>query len=100
VILINVLAVAKLRERLVVSKTDAKNFDAERFNLRKLNELEVRKRYKIKISTRFAAFENLNDSKDINMALESIKQNIKTSAKESLYELKKQKPWVDECLRF
>jgi hypothetical protein len=35
---------------------------------------------------------------DINRALETIRENIKTSAKESLgyYELKKHKPWFDE----
>jgi hypothetical protein len=31
------LAVAKLRERLAVSKQDAQKFDGEKFNLRKLN---------------------------------------------------------------
>jgi len=31
----------------------------ERFNLRKLNELEAKKKYQIKISNRFAALENL-----------------------------------------
>jgi len=39
--------VAKVRERLAVSKQAAQNFDGERFNLRKLNELEVRKSYQI-----------------------------------------------------
>jgi len=37
------LVVAKVRERLAVSKQDAQRFDGERVNLRKLNELEVRK---------------------------------------------------------
>jgi len=40
----------------------------ERFNLRKLSELEVRKQYHIKIPNKFAALENLNVSKDTNMA--------------------------------
>jgi hypothetical protein len=47
--------------------------------------------------------ENVNDSEDINRAWENIKENTKTSAKESLclYELKHHKPWFDEeCLRF
>jgi hypothetical protein len=35
--------VAKFRERLAVSKQAAENFHVERFNLRKLSELEVRK---------------------------------------------------------
>jgi len=37
--------VAKVRERVAVSKPEAHKFDVERFNLRKLNELEVRKKY-------------------------------------------------------
>ena len=66
----------------------------ERFNLRKLNELEARKQYQIEITTRFAALENLSDGEDINRAWENIKENIKTSAEESLglYELKQHKP--------
>jgi hypothetical protein len=35
--------VAKVRERLAVSKQAAQEFDAGRFNLKKLRELEVRK---------------------------------------------------------
>jgi len=49
------------------------------------------------------SFGELNDSEHINRTLETIKQRIKTSAKDSLglYELKQHKPWFDEeCLRF
>jgi len=42
----------------------------EKFNLRKLSELEVGTKYQIKISNKFAALENLNDSEDINRAWE------------------------------
>jgi len=35
--------VARVRERLAVSKLATQKFDGEIFNLRKLNELEVRK---------------------------------------------------------
>jgi hypothetical protein len=52
------LVVAKVRERLAVSKQAAQNFDAERFNLKQLSELEFRKQYQLKISNRFAALEN------------------------------------------
>ena len=66
----------------------------ERFNLRNLNELEVRKQYPIKVSNKFAALENLSDGEDINRAWRSIKETIKTSAKGSLdlHELKRHKP--------
>jgi hypothetical protein len=46
--------------------------------------------------------ENLDDDVDINTAWETIRQNIKISAKRSLlyYELEKHKPWFDErCSR-
>jgi Mg-chelatase subunit ChlD len=36
--------VAKFRERLAVNKELAQKFDGERFNLKKLNDLKVRKR--------------------------------------------------------
>ena len=56
------LVVTKVRERLAVSKQAALTFDVGRFNLRKLNELEVRKQYQTEISNRFAALEKLSDS--------------------------------------
>jgi len=67
------LVVAKVRERLAVSKQAAQKFNGERFNLRKLNVLEVRKGYKIEITNRFAALGNLSDDKNINRAWENIK---------------------------
>ena len=96
--------VAKVRERFAVTKQVAQQFVGERFNLRKLNELEVRKQYQIEMSNRFATLENLSDSEDTNRAWKNIKENIKTSAKESLglQVMKQHKPWFDEeeCLRF
>ena len=62
------LVVAKVRERLAVSKQAPQKFGGERFNLRKLNEVEVRTQYQIEITNRFAALENLSDSEDINRA--------------------------------
>ena len=76
--------VVKVRERLAVSKQEEQKFDEVRFNLMKLNNLEVRKQYQIKITNIFAALENLHDGEDINMAWENIKEDIKPSAKESL----------------
>jgi hypothetical protein len=95
--------VAKVRERLAVSKQAAQKFDVEKFNPKKLSELQVRKQYPLKISNRFAALENLNVSKDINRAWEKIKENIKISAKGSLglHEWKQHKSWFDEeCSQF
>jgi hypothetical protein len=45
----------------------------ERFNLKKLSELEVRKQYHFEILKRFAVLENLSDGQNINRAWENIK---------------------------
>jgi len=66
--------------------------------MRKLNEPEVREQNQIEITNRFAALENLSDDEDVDRTLENIKENILTSAKESLglHEFKHNKPWFDE----
>jgi len=86
------LVIAKVRERLAVGKQAAQRFYGQRFNLRKLNEPEVREQYQIEITNRFAALEDLNDDEDVNKTWENIKENNQTSAKESLglHELKKE----------
>jgi uncharacterized protein YaaR (DUF327 family) len=70
----------------------------ERFNLKKLYKVEGKEQYHVEISNRLVALENLDTEEDINSAWETIRDNIKISAKESLgyYELKKHKPWFDE----
>jgi len=95
--------IAKVKERLAVGKQATQRFDRQRFNLRKLNELEVRKQYQIEITNRFAALENLNDDKDVNRTWENMKENNITSAKDSLglHKLEQHKLWFDdECLGF
>jgi hypothetical protein len=90
--------VAEVRERLSARKQAAQKIDIERFNLKNLSEMEVRKQFQIEISNRFEALENLNDSEDINKAWENIRDDIKISAKETLglYRQKQRKPWFDE----
>jgi len=92
-----------VKERLPVSEEGAQKFVVESSTLKKLSVLECWKKYEIKISKRFAALENLNDSKDIIGLGKMLEENIKISAKESLYlcEQKHREAWVDEkCLRF
>jgi len=67
----NHLVIAKIREILAVGKQAAQRFDRQRFNLRKLNEPEVREHYQIEITNRFAALENLYDDEDVNSERES-----------------------------
>ena len=78
------MVVTEVRERLAISKQAAQKFDVERFNFRKLNELEVRTQNQIKFSNWFTALESLSDREDINRAWENIKENTKISAKDSL----------------
>jgi hypothetical protein len=46
---------AEQRERLSGSKRVAENLDMQRFDLRKLNDAEVKEQYQVKITKRFAA---------------------------------------------
>jgi len=58
--------IAKVRQRLAVGKQAAQRVDRQRFNLRKLNEPEVREQYQVEITKRFAALENADDDEDVN----------------------------------
>jgi hypothetical protein len=70
----------------------------QRFNLKKLSDVEGKEQFRVKVSNRFAALEDLNTEVEINSAWETIRENIKISAKDSLgyYDLKKHKAWFDE----
>jgi hypothetical protein len=96
-------------------------FRMVKFSLKKLNWVEGKEKYRVEISFRFAALENLDAEVDIDGAWETIGENMeidaevdiggawetigeimKISTKESLgcYELK-HKPWfVEGCLEF
>jgi hypothetical protein len=60
--------------------------------------LEDKEKYRVDVSNRFVALEDLDAEVEINTIWETIRKNIKISAKESLgyYELKQHKPWFDE----
>jgi hypothetical protein len=70
----------------------------ERFNLKKLNHVEGKEQYRIEVSNRFAALEDLDTEVEINSAWEINRENIKILAKESLgyFEVKKHTSWFDE----
>jgi hypothetical protein len=65
----------------------------ERFNFKKLNEVQGKEQYRVEVSNRFAALEDLDAEMEISSAWETIRDNIKISAKESLdyYELRRHK---------
>jgi hypothetical protein len=87
------LVVAKVRERLAVNKQRSYRCHMERFFLKKLNEVEGKEQFLVQVPNRFAALEDLDAEVEISTAWETIRENIKISAKESLgyYELRRHK---------
>jgi hypothetical protein len=51
------LVVAKIRERLAVSKRPVNEKDKDGFNLKKLNEGDVKEQYQVTIKNKFSALE-------------------------------------------
>jgi hypothetical protein len=90
--------VAKFRQRIAVYKQGLHQFHMESFNLKKLNEVKGKVKYHVEVSNMFAVLEDLDAKVEINTIWETIRENIKISANESLgyYELKKHKPWFHE----
>jgi hypothetical protein len=66
-----------------VNKPTMHRVDMERFNLKKLNEVEGKGQYRVEISNKFATLEDLDTEVDVNKAWESIRENIEISAKEN-----------------
>jgi hypothetical protein len=60
------MVVAKVRERLAVNKQRSHRFHTERFNLKKLNEVEDKEQYRVEVSNRFTALEGFAAEADIN----------------------------------
>jgi endonuclease/exonuclease/phosphatase family metal-dependent hydrolase len=54
------LVVAKVRERLALNKQGSQRFDMEKFSLQKLNYVEGKKQFRVEVSNRFAALEDLD----------------------------------------
>jgi glycine betaine/choline ABC-type transport system substrate-binding protein len=51
-----------------------KKMDVERFNLKQLNEEEVKEKYQITIKNKFAALENLDGNGDISRVWELLER--------------------------
>jgi hypothetical protein len=74
------LVVAKVRERLAVSKRAAQKTDTKRFNLKKLNDGDVKEQYQVTIRNKFAAPEN---NGHINREWDNIREYQNFGQKES-----------------
>jgi hypothetical protein len=48
----------------------------ERFNLKKLNEVEGKEKYRVEVSNRLEALEDLDAEVEINTIWEKIRENI------------------------
>jgi hypothetical protein len=58
--------VAKLSEVISVSKRARQNSELERFDLKRMDDVEVKEKYQVEISKRFAALESLDEIFDVN----------------------------------
>jgi hypothetical protein len=97
------LVVAEVREGLAVSKQAAQKMGMERFSMKKLNKGEIKEQYQVTVTNKFAVPENLDDNGDIGREWDTVRGNIKISAKESLgyCEMKHHRTWFDEeCSKF
>jgi hypothetical protein len=74
------LVVAKIRERIAVNKQGKQKLHVEKFNLKKLNEVEGKEKYRVETSNRLAALEDLDAEVEIHTIREMIRENIKISA--------------------
>jgi hypothetical protein len=68
------LVVAKGKERLAVSNQTTHEVRNERFNLKKLNEVEGKEQYRFEISNRFADLENLDTEINVNITWETTRE--------------------------
>jgi hypothetical protein len=74
-----------------------------RLNLKNLNEGKVKEQYDVTIKNRFSAVDNLEDNGDNSRECDSIRENIKISAKECIghCQEKSYKPrFYEECSKF
>jgi hypothetical protein len=62
------------------------NFDMKRYNVKKLNDVEVKGEYVAKIPNRFAGLENMGSDNDVEKrkVCESIGENVSASCTENL----------------
>jgi hypothetical protein len=60
--------VAKVRKRLAVNKQRSHRFHMERFSHKKLSEIEGKEQFRVEVSNRFSASEDLDAEVEINSA--------------------------------
>jgi hypothetical protein len=67
------MVVAKVRERLSLNKQRSHRFNMGRSNRKKLNDVQGKELFRVAVSNRFAALEDLDTEVEINSAWETIR---------------------------
>jgi hypothetical protein len=70
------MVMAEIKEGIAVTKQGSHKFQMERFNLKKLNEIEAKDKYHVQVSNRFAALEDLDPEVEINTIWEMNRERI------------------------
>jgi hypothetical protein len=73
-----------VRNSPAISKRGAQKTEMGRFNLKKLNNGDVKEQYQIIIRNKFAALENSEDNGDNKRPWDNTRENVKILAKDSL----------------
>jgi hypothetical protein len=66
----NYLVVAKIRGRIALNKQESLKFHKKCFSVKKFNEGESKEKYRVEVSNRFAALEDL----EVNTIWETIRE--------------------------
>jgi hypothetical protein len=61
--------VANVRDRLAVNKQRSHRFHMQRFDLKKLSEVECKEQYRFEVSNRFAVLEDLDAEVEISLPI-------------------------------
>jgi hypothetical protein len=61
-------------DRMLVNKREMQTVDIERFQLKKLNDTEIYKKYLVKISNRYTDWQKLDKCGDTGRELKNISQ--------------------------
>jgi hypothetical protein len=76
------LVVAKFSEKLAVNKQRPRRFLMEMFDLRKLNEVGGKEKYRVDVKNRLSALKDSYAEVEINTAWETIRKNIEINPTE------------------
>jgi hypothetical protein len=79
------LVLAKVRERLTMNKQISLRFHMERFNVKKFNEVDYKEQYRVEVSNRYAALEDLDAEVEINSASSTLQTEVTRSSETSTW---------------